>query len=483
MPGRLHAGWVALARGTLAASAGFVLLRFALTPVRMRVLTGLLSPGDYGLVTLFSMTAFGAATILSLGGFELLLRHLPGAEPEARRGFFRGVWLVTSAAGLAAAVLTLAGVLPRAWIGGQAGLSRPALALLLLGFLHMQQRTYFLLGSREHLRARATQLLWSELWFLPLLAGAPAGGWDAERAAWAWCGWMLAVSLATWRWVPLGRVWAAREGRQPARRWLALGLPMLPAALGEWTFRLVGHYVLLARAGATVMAFYALALNVAMVGYVAGVPLIDGCVTEFNRVHARGSGTRRELRRIVSRGARGVLAVAIPVALALVWLRAPLLRLLADPAFAAAADLLPWAAAVPLLLLGNLLLARLLVALGRAAVVGWGSLAGAALALTFCLLWVPGHGARGALVAIQCALALVDLYFGWRARLPGWLDLRELGPLRLAGGGVLLAGVYAAAGAAPWSAPSQLALAGGATFGVLAVLRWIRPGDFTARAG
>jgi O-antigen/teichoic acid export membrane protein len=267
---------------------------------------------------------------------------------------------------------------------------------------------------------------------------------------------------------------------------LAIGLPMLPVVLAEWTFRLVGQYVLLARTDAATMALYALAFNIAGIGYVVGVPLIDSASTEFNALHGGVQGRAADprlqdsLRRIVSRAVRFILVVTVPVGLAFVFLAEPIVRLLAGPAFARAADLLPWTALVPFLLLTNLLLARLLLADGRSAAVGAGSVAGAGVALGLCLLWVDALGPRGALLAITCGLAVTTLFMVCRAPVFQWVDPRELRWGRLAGGGILLAGAFAALGRPDALPLARLAAAGGVGVAVVIGFGWLRRGDFPA---
>jgi O-antigen/teichoic acid export membrane protein len=267
---------------------------------------------------------------------------------------------------------------------------------------------------------------------------------------------------------------------------LAIGLPMLPVVLSEWTFRLVGQYVLLARTDAATMALYALAFNIAGIGYVVGVPLIDSMSTEFNAlqgetgVGAADPRVRESQRRIVSRAVRFILAVTVPAGLAFVFLAEPIVGLLAGPAFARTAELLPWTALVPVLLLTNLLVARLLLANGRSTAVGAGSVAGAVVALGLCLLWVDSHGPRGALLAITAGLAVTTLLMACRAPVLRWFDPQEIRWGRLASGGILLAAAFAALGH-PVALPlARLAGAGGVTVVVVIGCGWLRRSDFAA---
>jgi O-antigen/teichoic acid export membrane protein len=476
--------WVSVAlRSAFSASLLFIALRFLLTPIRMKFLTNILKPDDYGVVTLLSMTAHGLALVFSLGGFEVLLKSLPGADEATRRKMFRGVLILSSALGLVMSGWVLVG-----WHWGWSfnlrfpGISGPAVAVTLILFLHVMQRIYYLLGRLEHLKARTIQLLWSDLWFLPLLPVVFLFYWNAERVTWIWCGWLLIVILATWKWVPLGEVLRHREDRVSLRTLLVIGLPILPIVLGEWILRLVGHYVLLAQTDAATMALYALALNIATVGYVAGVPLVDVFSTEFNYHYGRADRSLEDrlaaIRPVVSRCLRIIAAISIPTGLALVFLPEPLVRLLASSAFMGAADLAPWAAAVPLLMLLNLLLARILVAYGRNNVVGIGSLLGALTALLLCLLWIDTHGARGALLAIECALAVSTAFFGWQSGLIRLLDRHEIHLLSVVLGGIVLGICFFALDYASICGLYKIILAGCVSLGVLVGFRWVRRSDF-----
>ena len=262
--------------GSLFLTLGFVVVRFLITPIRIKVITTLLSPSAYGVVTLLSMTAHGLALIVSVGGFELLLRRLPALDTGGRRGLFHQVFILSTTIGLGAA-LVLALLWNRAgWLGSMSGrLSLVAALVLYLLFLHVQQRIAYLLGCRDHFRARALQLLWGDLWFVPVLALMAVISWNAESIVWTWSGWLFLVLVLTWRWMPSGAWIMAENPPMSLRQTFRQSVPILPVLVGDWVFRLTGHYTLLIHWDAATMAFYALAMNVALTGQVAGVPLID----------------------------------------------------------------------------------------------------------------------------------------------------------------------------------------------------------------
>ena len=475
--------------GALSITLGFVALRFLITPLRIKIITTVLSPEDYGVVTLLSMTAHGLGLIVSVGGFELLLRRLPGLDAAGRRSIFHAVLVLSTVGGVAAGLL-LAGLWSHvAWLDSLSSrLSAAAAVVLFLLFLHVQQRIHYLLGSRDHFRSRTLQLLWSDLWFLPVLAGMGFVAWSAETAVWTWSAWLALVLVCTWRWVPMGALVSAGAAPVSLRATFWQSIPILPVLVGDWVFRLTGHYALLIHWDAATMAFYALAMNVALTGQVAGVPLIDLCCVDLSKAMSQ-TGANRGLSpdpaemKIVSRGFRHILAVSAPVMLVLLFMPVDILDFLAGPAFREAAVLLPWAALLPLLLLFNLLLARMLMLLGRSFWVAFGSILGAAAALVLCALAVPGHGARGALLSITCAAALVDVLYAYEIRAWRWLDRPSLRWPGLLIGGFILVGVFAHVRLVPGGAFARLAVAGVLSLLVLWVTGCVRRQDFGAGHG
>ncbi len=466
----------------LAVTVGFIALRFLLTPVRIIVITSVLQPAEYGALTLLSMTAHGLALMVSLGGFEVLLRKLPGVGQAGQHAYFRTVLLVSALVGLGMC-LVLVFIWNRApWLSDLSSLLGPVVVVLFfLCFLLILQRIHYLLGRREHVRARVVQLFWGDLWFLPILAAMPVIAWNAERAAWVWIVWLLATMALTWNWVPYGPVFRDRTDRVPVRDVLCLGLPLLPVLTADWVFRLVGHYALLIHADAATMALYALALNVALIGLVASTPLVDLCSVELSRAAGRGiarEGPQHSAREVFSRGLRHVLAISAPVALVLVFMPRDVIGLLAGPDFQAAAEFLPWASAVPVLLAANLLFARALMLQGESAVVGCGAIVGAVAAVAFCLPLVPTFGAPGALAAITCASMCVNVLYAIRMRLWKWLDGSALG-----GGGLLLGAFLLGLGffwveSVPGGSLFRLAVMGVFTAGVLFLTGAVRIRDF-----
>lgn len=469
--------------GALLITLGFVALRFLITPVRIKVITTVLSPEDYGVVTLLSMTAHGLCLIVSAGGFELLLRRLPGMDNGARLPVFRSV-VILSVAGALAVSLVFALLWNRmAWLNDMSSrISAPAAVVLFLLFLVVQQRIHYLLGCRQHFRARAVQLLWGDFWFLPVLLMITLAAWRAETVVWTWSGWLILALLLTWRWVPTGFSLPAGTAAFSLKETLKQSIPILPVLISDWVFRLTGHFSLLIHRDAATMAFYALAMNLALTGQAAGVPLMDICCVDLGKVMARpdrdAGAPSRDERRIFSRGVRHALAVSIPLMLVLLFMPNDLIAFLSGPAFQPAANLLPWASAVPMLLLFNLLLARVLMLLGRSFQVAAGSVLGALAALVLCILAVPSFGAKGALVSISCAAAVVDVLFIVELRAWRWTDRSFIHGPGLLAGALLLTGIFACIRIIPGAPFLRLVIAGITSLLVLIGTGCLRRSDF-----
>jgi len=473
--------------GGLSVTLGFVALRFLITPLRMKVITTILTPEDYGLVTLLSMTAHGLGLIVSVGGFELLLRRLPNLDIVGRRSVFHAVLVLSTAGGLVISLL-LAGLWNHVdWLGSlSARLSVGAAVVLFLLFLHVQQRIYYLLGSHDHFRSRALQLMWSDLWFLPVFAGMAIITWNAETVVWTWSAWLVLILVCTWRWVPMGAFVSSGPISVSLRATFWRSVPILPVLVGDWVFRLTGHYALLIHWDAATMAFYALAMNVALTGQVAGVPLIDLCCVDLSKAMGQASVNQGLVpnpveMKIVSRGVRHILAVSAPVMLVLLYMPADIIDFLAGSAFRDAAGLLPWAALLPLLMLFNLLLARMLMLLGRSFWVAFGSILGAVTSLILCSIMVPSFGSRGALLSITCAAALVDILYAFEIRAWRWLDIPSIRWPGLLIGGLILVSVFAHIRLIPGAAFTRLAVAGFLSLLVLWGTGCVRRQDFGSK--
>lgn len=470
--------------GALAVTAGFVALRFLITPIRIKVVTSVLAPIDYGVVTLVSMTAHGLSLLASAGGFELFLRRLPSLSASARGGVYRAVSVVSMAGALLVSAMILAFWRGAGGPGGIAAtLSAGTAILLFLLFLLLQKRIYYLLGTHAHVRARTLQLLWSDLWFLPVLLIPAVVSRNAETVVWTWSAWLLAVLVLTHRWVPSVGWPRQAHDRVSVRATFLHSVPILPVLVSDWVFRLTGHYALVVYSDTTTMAFYSLAMNLALTGQVAGIPLVDLCCVELGRTAGRAASGPKPAPSAVevgifTRAVRHIVAVALPVSLALVFLSGDIVAVLAGRSFRDVGHLLPWAALLPALWLVNLLLARVLMLLGKPSCVAFGSIAGAAMAVLLCIALVPSYSARGAFAAITIATAVVDVFFAATMRLWRWVRLRPAGWRPLLAGVLALFLLYGHSSLIAGGPILRLVLVAVLSLLILVGTGWIRRQDF-----
>ncbi|MCX7818657.1 MAG: polysaccharide biosynthesis C-terminal domain-containing protein [Kiritimatiellae bacterium] len=445
------AGW-SHSLAVLWGSFGFVALRFLLTPVRIKLLTNLLARQVYGSLMLISTTVAFGALALSFGAFEFVLRRLPG-RPRAEQGEL----LVSVLSGLAAigAVVVPVGTWalmrwPPRKLSPEIAASALAPPLLVAALLLLLGCVFALLATRRYGAARWLQILASDLWFLPVALLAAAGRAGPREVMWAWVLWVWAATgAALVLCAPLVLRTGARVSAERLREWLAFGLPLMPMVLGDWLFRLVDQYVLLAVRDAHTLAAYALAVNIAMVGYFAGTAALDLLIAEFHRrrniAPDPAAPPSAELREVVAAMVRTALVIGIATAAVLLGAGDALVRVLSSAAYDDAAALLQWTALMPLAFMLVLIAARLQAALGRSRWVGVWTLAAAALAFGLNLALTPRWGGAGAAAATTLALVVLAAVLGGPLCAHGWLD-----PVALRPGRVGAAALVSAVALATW---------------------------------
>ena len=456
-------------------SFGYMGLRFLLNPLRMRLLTEMLPKELYGSLTLAVTTLTFIAILSSLGGFEFLMRRLPGLPRSLQRGWLHLImsrlalpgWLLAGAAGAGAKAL---GWLP--------ALSVSDLALLwsALGLTSwLMYRTYYSLGCGDLLRVRVTQLFQSDLWFILFMA---LGSWAAAsltNSLWVWTGWLAATAIGVRLWSRL-----PAEKTRPSERFrtvLHYGVPLLPMIWGEILFRLADRYVLLGFYDLKIVADYTLCINMAMMVYVMGISLLDlaspPLYAECNRqTSSAGPGPNEAMRRLFSAMMRHMWGIGLPAGFALAVFHRDIFHILSGPAFRDASVLLPWMAFIPFVYLTVTATSRALLAMNRPRLVGGGTLAAAGMNLGLDVLLAPRWGGVGIAVATVFSMAVLACALGWVLGWRSWLLRSELRP-----GSIVLATAICAAGFAAlrWGFPGLNAwmrllagglLAGGAVMGL-----------------
>ena len=435
--------------GVFFASFGFIACRFLLTPIRIKVLTSLLDRETYGALTLISVTVSFLTLVGSIGSLEYMLRKLPGAPSNYQKGVFRVILLCFGGLSVAMALVgagALAVWQPATLRLGGGDLA--ACALMLVLTVHMIQRAYFLMARSEYVKSRLSQIFYAETWFLPLLL-CFVWPWTltASHVLWIWVTWLVLTMFMTRRWISLAEVFRETPPPSALRNILSFGLPIFPMILGEWLFRLIDQYVLLGLKGLSTVAVYALAVNIAMVGYVMGSSVLDILITEFNRARNRVGGrtvdelaASPELRKSFTVMLRYALTLYIPVGAALCTVGWALIRFFSGPKFDEAALILPWTAPIPLLFLLNLIFGRVLLSLDRSRTVGFATLGAALMTLGLNLALVPALGGQGAALANTLSMGCLAVFLGVRVHCWKWIVRSELRAGALLAFAVLSAG-------------------------------------------
>lgn len=474
---RFWRGWAGLA----GVSVGYLALRFLLSPLQIRILTGCLDKADYGVISVLTGTVTLLAVLMSLGHFEFMIRRLPGLPDALQWAVLRRLraWYLPLAALAALGVGVALQAVPGLCLDGRGlGLAPRALvALALVLVAALLQRIFFLVARADWVRVRSLQLLQGDTWFVPFVIAYALGARGLTAALGVWVFWLGCTVL-------LAHVWSRRRGMTTAlpvlpptlggRAALAFGLPLLPWLVGELLLRLTDRYVILAFHGPEAVARYTLCANIAMIVYVFGASIMDPFIPELSRLrnHADAAAGRADAAAaagLFSTMLRLALAVGLAGGAFLGCAGRPLLALLSGARYPEAAALLPWLAPVPALFLLWACCARLLLLDARTRRLGALTLGGVVFSLGLNLALVRLWGARGAAITLTVTLAGLSLATALAARAWRALDWHALRPLRLVVWPVLCAALlwglrqaWPAAPVLPWllAAAGLCALAG-----------------------
>lgn len=428
-------------------SFGYVAFRFLLSPLRTRLLTEMLPKELYGSLTLAVMTLTFISTFSSLGGFEFLVRRLPGLPPSLQKGWLRLLlfrlalpgWI---AAGMLAAAIKAAGGLP--------ALSILDLALLWSGLgltSWLLYRVFYSLGTGALVRMRSIQMFQNDLWFIGIVA---AGSWAAAsltNSLWVWTGWLAATAVGV-------RFWARLPGsttRPPENLGVVVryGAPLLPMICGEILFRLADRYILLGFFDIRTVAEYTLCMNVAMMVFIMGASLLDLTIPSLyaarnRRTAEEGTGPTDEMRQVFGAMMRHMWGVGLPAGAALCFFHRDIFQIVSGPAFRDASGLLPWMAFIPLAFLSVTAVSRALLALDRPRLVGGATLAAALLNLGLDFIVVPRWGSIGAALATLFSMVLLAVALGWVLGWRSWLRRADLRPGSIAAATAICSAGFAA---------------------------------------
>lgn len=431
--------WGRMVLSLLFASMGFVAIKIVMAPVRIKLLTSLLSKEDYGLLTLGMLTISFITIISSLGSLEFMLRKVPGQSESVQFGTLRTI--VSFFCPLAGVIAVIGVAALTLWLPAAVGLGTAdviALGLVLVLTVHLTQLAYFLMGRSEYARSRLLALLYADAWFLPILVLMKFFAITISFMLWLWVAWLLLSVVASQFMVRARDLFRHPAPPGMLRDVLAFGVPLLPMIMGEWIFQIQDRYVLLAYTNLAALANYTLCFNIAWVGMNTGTSLLDLLVTEFYKVRNLAGVkdipalmAHPPLRRSFTLMLRYGLVLSIPIVLALWIARRPIILFLSDPKFADAADIMKWLALLPFFYIMTIIAGRALMATDRGRIVGKGTLVAAALQLGLSILLTPKLAERGVALAGCTAYGLLAVYLGIRVRLLSWINWGELQPVRL----------------------------------------------------
>ncbi len=453
----------------LFASFGYVAIRLLIAPVRIKLLTSLLTKEDYGLLTLIMLTVSFITLISSLGSLEFMLRKLPGRDATYQ---FRTLRTVATYFGILAGVIGVVGVcILVAWQPEKLGLRTTdliAAALILVLTVHLIQLVFFLMSRSQYAQSRLLMLLYADAWFLPILGFMWFIDLTVSFMLWLWVAWLALSVVVSQVYVRTRELLRYAPSRDLLRQILTFGIPLLPMIMGEWIFQVQDRYVLLAFTDLEAVANFTLCFNIAWVGVATGTSMLDLLITEFYKARNRVASTdfnalvsNESLRKSFTMLLRYGLVLSAPIVLALWFAGLPIILLLSDPKFADAAYIMRWVAPLPLLYLMVIVTGRTLMAVDRGGVVGVGTLCAAGLHLVLALILTPHLAERGVALAGCLAYGVLAIYLGGRVRFFRWINWPELRPYRLIVFIVVSAAGWHVAMAALGDRPIPALLAGG----------------------
>lgn len=414
---------------------------FLLLPLYTRALT----PSEYGelSVALSITTVLG---ILFAFGMDLaIFRSLFAMkdDPAGRERFIATAWrfLVVVPPALAAA----GGIVTWAAIGSIGSVTGPDMVLIAMnGALFVAANTVPLAVLRADERLRDYLLVTATSAFgtgiltvigVIVLDGGVTGWLSGVTAANALT---LVVALRVLPWVPrLAPEW------EQVRALLRKGIPLLPHFASQWALQLLDRTILVALVSVNAVGVYSLAANLATPVLVLVQALNQGLMPSYAKA-GTGIIPRSELRKTVVLQIAGVAMVCLAGAL----LAPPLVDVIAPPAYAEAASIVPW------LVLGFAGLGLYYIPMNGATLGanrgGWAwvaTLVSAAVNVAVIVIFVPHHGIIAAAVASAVAYAVllvaISLYAEGRNN-PVQYDWRRI-LLLLGGAAATYAGGHTAA--------------------------------------
>jgi O-antigen/teichoic acid export membrane protein len=317
------------------AAAGQRALGFLLLPLY----TTVLSPAEYGRISLLVAISAAAYVVLAAGFDFAVIRqyfHHEG-DPEAQQRFVSSAWIyqMWMAPGLGLLV-----ALPVVLFAPSSDVFRPtevAVAILAaavlvvativpLSVLRCEQRLkpYLLLSF-----VAAVSTAGFTIAFVVMFRRGVVGWLEAMLCANTVS---LVVAMCAIRWSPR----QARD-REGVKRALALGLPLVPHALAQWSLQVADRVLLSALVVPAALGVYSLGANLALPALILIQSLNQGFMPTYARFQ-HDPGATSELRGTITM--QIALVAWIGAALALVG--PPVVAIVSPPSYGGAEAVIPW---------------------------------------------------------------------------------------------------------------------------------------------
>ena len=380
------------------------------------LLTRILSPRDYGILTL-AMATVGAGLVLHQWLLASLARFHPAARDDQGR---RGLIAAALCGHAAAALLLGVGALGLGWrAGAEEGGWR---ALLIAGVAVFWVRGLYdllmqLLRVRMEARTFTRFSIWESLGGLMLGAGL-AQVWGSGAPS-VLTGYFLAGALALpllWRKaMPPLRISDARP-LEHLGRMAAFGIPQTASQLGAWALRRVDRYQIQSAYGVMAVGAYSAAYQVAQnsILLAAGALRLSSWPLVATAWEKKGAAAGL---RLLDTTTRLYLLIALPMVAGVSALAEPLLRLLAGPGYAVHWRVVPWVAAGALFLGLHQRFVQALSLVLRPAIILLSVALAAAANVTLNWWLLPRHGVEVAGFTTLLSYALLCLTQGIACRI------------------------------------------------------------------
>lgn len=372
-------------------------LNAAVPFVVLPLLARWLGPAEFGLVGGYLAIVNFAAVLAGLSVHGIIsvvhFRQSPSQVPAYVRGALRLVLLtglaLLATLGLLSTPLSRLTGIPAAWMW-TAGLIAIGQFVVMLAMAVFQAR-------EQPLRFGALQVGLATGWGALSLLLIGALSWDWRGRA---LGQLVAVavvaSLALWALARQGLL-RSQEGPAPLATLVRFGLPLLPHSLAAAVMAGADRLLLTSLGGAESAGLYFAAFQMAAVITVGAAAINQAWVPWLYRRLAKPShASGREVVRATYAIFAALMMLALVMALSAAWL----VPLVAGDRYVPAVPLLKWLAPAAALSGMYYFVTNYFFYASRTGLLSTITVSVSALQLLLMFLWIPGHGAEGAAMAV-----------------------------------------------------------------------------------